>query len=140
MNYMTQRPNELPTRRRCLIADDATYGRFRGKAVAAGLTNNMTLAALLDCFDARSEPIRVEGAGLRVLCGQNAPCAPDCPSAGSAPALHAKPTRRSVDDLSPDELLRLIAAAEAEAGREREREAGLRKTLREILNALGQDG
>lgn len=67
------RSRELPTRRRMLLADDVTYERFRRLAIASGLTNNLTLAALLDCYEAHGGPIRVEGAGLRVLCGQNAP-------------------------------------------------------------------
>lgn len=56
-----------------LLADDVTYERFRRLAIASGLTNNLTLAALLDCYEIHGGPIRVEGAGLRVLCGQNAP-------------------------------------------------------------------
>lgn len=130
------RSRELPTRRRMLLADDATYERFRRLAIASGLTNNLTLAALLDCYEAHGGPIRVEGAGLRVLCGQNAPCAPDCPSAGPVQVRHAKPTRRCTDDMSAEELRRRIASARAEERLTRAQGARFRAAFLEAVSEL----
>lgn len=139
MDYIDVRSQELPTRERRLIADDETFSRFRRLAISSGLTSNLTLAALLDCFDAHGGPIRVEGAGLRVPCSQNAPCAPDCPSAGPVQVKHTKPTRRCVDDLSAAELRRHIAAARAEARQAWEQGARFRAAFLEALSGFDQD-
>lgn len=82
-----------PTRPRKLIADDATYMRFRALAATLGVTSNVALSVLLECFREYGGPVRVEGGGLRVPCAMNSPCAPDAPSAGPVAIRHVKPTR-----------------------------------------------
>lgn len=82
-----------PTKESSLLADDATFRRFRGLAAKFNATSNVTLAVLLECFREHAGPIRVEGAGLRVPCPIDAPCAPDAPSAGPVAVKHVSPTR-----------------------------------------------
>ena len=87
----TYRPG--PTKKRSLIADDATFERLRGLAATFRVTSNVALAVLLECYRAHPGPIRVEGAGLRVPCPFGSPCAPAAPSAGPAAVKHVAPTR-----------------------------------------------
>lgn len=82
-----------PTRERSLVADDATFKRFRGLAKGLKVSSNIALGVLLECFREHAGPIRVEGAGLRVPCPIGTPCAPDAPSAGPTDAKHAAPTK-----------------------------------------------
>lgn len=82
-----------PTKIRNLISDDTTYARLRGLAAKLKTTSNVALAVLLECFREHGGPVRVEGAGLRVPCPIDSPCAPDAPSAGPAAIKHVAPTR-----------------------------------------------
>lgn len=45
-------PRELPTKRRTVLLDDAVRKSLSQLAKSTGLTNNLTLHALLNCFDA----------------------------------------------------------------------------------------
>lgn len=49
-------PRELPTKRRSVAVDDTVHKSFRQFATSTGLTSNLALHVLLNCFDAYGDP------------------------------------------------------------------------------------